>query len=185
MAWRVCSVKAGNAEVILADGSNLGAAGGSSTPSFKDLSGFLLSAMKGIRAQRIAHFAVDPSVLSQPASLDAGSEFDPFSGGPRCAAAGGSGKAKGSGWKGTGASANPAAAGGGQGAGVGASKAKHDRPQGQDGSAGRFGSKAKSESPEQSPTERLQLLVSVARDRRASDEGGAPGEQNEVILVED
>ena len=79
----------------------------------------------------------------------------------------------------------PCSSGGGQGAGVGASKAKHDRPQGQDGSAGRFGSKAKSESPEQSPTERLQLLVSVARDRRASDEGGAPGEQNEVILVED
>ena len=113
--------------MILADGSNLGGAGGSSTPSFKDLSGFLLSAMKGIRAQRIAHFALDPFALSSPATVSADSECDPS------AAAGGSGKANGSGWKGTGASAKPAAAGAEkQTAGEGASKAKEENPPGQD-----------------------------------------------------
>ena len=67
------NAKAGNASIILADGSRIGGAGGSSTPSFRDLSGFLLSAMKSIRAQRVAHFAASgPSALSPPATLDAG-----------------------------------------------------------------------------------------------------------------
>jgi hypothetical protein len=79
------NAKAGKANVILADGSHISGAGGSSTPSFRDLSGFLLSAMKSIRAQRVAHFAASgPSALSPPATLDAG---------------GGGGKDEGSGWK--------------------------------------------------------------------------------------
>ena len=81
------NAKAGNASIILADGSRIGGAGGSSTPSFRDLSGFLLSAMKSIRAQRVAHFAASgPSALSPPATLDAGG------GGSKDEGSGGKGK---------------------------------------------------------------------------------------------
>ena len=81
------NAKAGNASIILADGSRIEGAGGSSTPSFRDLSGFLLSAMKSIRAQRVAHLAASgPSALSPPATLDAGG------GGSKDEGSGGKGK---------------------------------------------------------------------------------------------
>ena len=66
------SVKAENASVILADGSEIGGAGGGGTPTFKQLSGFVLTALKGIRAQRLAHFAASPDVPCPPGKVPDG-----------------------------------------------------------------------------------------------------------------
>lgn len=72
------SVKAENASVILADGSEIGGAGGGGTPTFKQLSGFVLTALKSIRAQRLAHFAASPDVPCPPGSVpDGGLDQDP------------------------------------------------------------------------------------------------------------
>jgi hypothetical protein len=72
------SVKADNASVILADGSEIGGAGGGGTPTFKQLSGFVLTALKSIRAQRLAHFAASPDVPCPPGNVpDGGLDQDP------------------------------------------------------------------------------------------------------------
>ena len=154
------NAKAGNASIILADGSRIGGAGGSSTPSFRDLSGFLLSAMKSIRAQRVAHFAASgPSALFPPATLDAG---------------GGGSKDEGSGGKGKDASESRSPVGAqGTRAGEGASNAIRLKSEGKGVSDGGLRRKDEKKLWDESATRNLGAYTSPIKVESVDDAGKA------------